>query len=75
MGYSRKYGLWSELWVTVGTMGYNRNYGYGVRGWKLEVPCWPVIVMNGKLGKECIAHIGKHPIFSELNNEKKLVPC
>ena len=41
MGYGRNYGLRSELWVTIGIMG---------RGWKVEVPFWPVIGMNGKLG-------------------------
>ena len=57
MGYSRNYGLWSELWGTVGTMGYNRNYGYCVLVLSnvchisaLGVPCWPVIVSIGKLG-------------------------
>ena len=41
MGYGRNYGLQSELWVTIGIMG---------RGWKVEVPCWAIIGMNGKLG-------------------------
>ena len=66
MGYSRNYGLRSELWGTVGTMGYGRSYGLRSELWALCVcdfkcftyfcswsaVCWPAVV--SKLGCEYI---------------------
>ena len=48
MGYARTYGVCSELWGMLGTMGYARSYGYA---WKeLFSELWVIL---GTMGPVC----------------------